>query len=229
MMMFLGLLAGKYGTGASKEVVTAGEEAMATKDHPIVRETITPPEAPDLFRETPEIPPVEDLEPLAVGNEPEYEEDDDEDENEYEDDEDDGEDENEAPDTFRSEEAGEENAFETPDVPQIETAATPEPVERSEDSDNELVKKEKEDMEQSEPEEEVLEMPLKDEDFNDDFLIFEPLLDEAEVDLADETTEKKDIQELSTPEKQNEDNLCEKPAAQDEETSEDDAPLDYII
>ncbi|MDR1675511.1 MAG: hypothetical protein LBR86_03460 [Tannerella sp.] len=183
MMMFLGLLVGKYKTTTGEAPVNTGENPIATEEHRLVEETIVPPEAP-AFRELPDIPPVE-------ASKPEYEEDDDEYDNDDEYDED-----------------NEDSEY---------------------NEDNELVKREEGDMIQSEPSEKILDIPLKDEDFNDDFPIFEPLLDEADVEPAHEITENKDIQEDPEPEKRNEDNIPEKPAAKDEETNEDEAPIDFII
>ncbi|MDR2040774.1 MAG: hypothetical protein LBP98_00450 [Tannerella sp.] len=230
MMMFLGLLAGKYGTDTGKAVVNTGEGSIAVEEYPFAKEAVTPPDAPDI-REIPEFPPAEEIKPVSVVNEPEDEADDDEDdnENEYEYD-DDGEDGNEETDTSCSDEAIEAIALEAPGMQQVETAALPEVVERSGEKDNKLIEREEKDMVQSEPEEKVQENPLNDEALNDDFLIFEPLLDKADVESANETTEDKEVQKHSAPEKQNEDNIREKQAVEDEETSEDDPPpIDYII
>jgi hypothetical protein len=257
MMMFLGLLAGKYGKSADLAVVNAGEEPVATGKYGFVEGAIMPPETPDVFLKIPDIPPVEEdipdngreigireeTELIVIANEPEYEEEDeDEDEDEEEDDDDyddeyDDEEEEEEEeesgdgetDASPSDRAIEELVPETPGMPQDEAAVIPEEIELSKDKDNEPVKIEEGDMISSELEDKIEEIPLKDEDVNDDFPIFEPLLDEADAELAPEATENKGIREHSTPERQNEDDLREKPAAEDKETNEDDAPIDYII
>ncbi|MDR1455716.1 MAG: hypothetical protein LBJ01_08700 [Tannerella sp.] len=215
MMMFLGLLAGRHKTDTGKALVKIDEEPVTTKKDRLVEKTVTPPEAPDVFRAIPEASPVEKSEPengepVTVVSEPEDEEYDDE----YDEDE-------------------EDTDISTPnevieDMQQIEVII-PKEIEYSEEEDNEFVKREEEDMVTSEPEEKILEIPSNDVDFNDDFPIFEPLLDETDAEWVHETTENKPIQDHSEPEKQNGDDVREKPAAKDEETDEDDAPISYII
>ncbi|MDR2139162.1 MAG: hypothetical protein LBP50_06410 [Tannerella sp.] len=280
IMMFLGLLAGKYRKSVGKAVVNTGEESVETEEYRFVEKTVVPPEIPDLFRKIPDIPPVGKIEPVAVVNQPEYEEEEDEydgdedgeydedeaygdgetdippvspvgkvepvavvnqpeyeeEDDEYDGDEDGEYDEDEAygdgeTETSCPDEATEASALAISDMQQQEeTEIIPETIGGNEDGENEPVKKEESDMAVSESNEEMLEIPLKDEDFKADFPTFEPLLDGADVESAQETTENRDIRKHSEPEKRNEeDYIREKPAATDEETNEDDVPIDYII
>ncbi|MDR2765254.1 MAG: hypothetical protein LBB90_09535 [Tannerella sp.] len=199
MMMFLGLLAGKYKNTSQKSVVIE-----------VVKDPIPPVEEsePEKGREADEI--REESEPTVIVDNPAYEENNDE----YDTDDDDDEEYNED-EEYRDEETD---------------TSYPEDIKHSENEDNEVIKKEEGDMNRSKPEEEIVETPLKDEDFNEDFPIFGPLLDDADAEWTQEITEEnRDIQKHSETEKQNEDNIREKPTAKDEETNEDDAPIDYII